>query len=408
MRLTAHTCRCCPSRVNFFTGKAAHNTNVTGLSPPYGGWGKFVDQGLNADYLPVWLQAAGIKTYYVGKFMNSYTVRNFMTPEYPRGWDDSSMLVDPWTYNYMKSRWTNQRQKRIENHSGTHTTLVNQQKALNILDTIGKAGEQFFMMVAPVAPHAQIAKSSFPPPPPMFKGKFSDAKAPRTPNFNPDIPTGSSWIKAKAKLTTAEIAAGDKMHVHRLENIAGIDHMTKLLLDKLQQHNMLDNTYVIYTSDNGFHIGNHRLKPGKRCGYEEDINIPLMIRGPDVPQGTTTDIHNSHTDMAPTILKMFGIPLRKEFDGSPVAYTSSAIAGSDKHEHINVEFWDGVHYSPTGHVSSNFLSHNGYYFNGTYKSLRLRSGAYSFYYSVWCTHEKEFYDMNVSILLPQTASPASN
>lgn len=87
---------CCPSRVNFLTGRAAHNTNVTSTVPPYGGWPKFTEQKLNDNYLPVWINDAGINTYYVGKFMNGYGKKNYMTPHAPKGWTNHSMLVDPW------------------------------------------------------------------------------------------------------------------------------------------------------------------------------------------------------------------------------------------------------------------------------------------------------------------------
>ena len=132
-------------------------------------------------------------------------------------------------------------------------------------------------------------------------------------------------------------------------------------------------------------MGNHRLGAGKRCPYEEDINIPLLIRGPDVAQGVTSSIVNSHTDMAPTILKMLGVPLRPEFDGAPIAYTNEELGTVDKHELVNVEFWNsGSH--PVGVV-------NQKYYNNTYKALRLISDDYSFLYTTWCTGEKEFYDM---------------
>lgn len=88
---------CCPSRVNFFTGRAAHNTNVTSLGLPYGGWQKFTQEGLNENYLPVWLNDAGIRTYYVGKFMNAYSKEMMSNPAHPKGWTDSSFLLDPWT-----------------------------------------------------------------------------------------------------------------------------------------------------------------------------------------------------------------------------------------------------------------------------------------------------------------------
>ena len=90
---------CCPSRVNFFTGRAAHNTNVTSSSGlPYGGWQKFIQEGLNEHYLPVWLAHAGIRTYYVGKLLNGYGEKSLSNSAHPKGWTNSSFLLDPWTY----------------------------------------------------------------------------------------------------------------------------------------------------------------------------------------------------------------------------------------------------------------------------------------------------------------------
>lgn len=185
--------------------------------------------------------------------------------------------------------------------------------------------------------------------------------------------------------------SGDIQHYHRLENEAGIDVMVAALIQRLQDHDLLENTYVLYTSDNGFHIGNHRLSPGKRCGYETDINIPLLIRGPGVPKNVTTNITNSHTDMAPTILTMLGLPLRPDFDGQPMAYTTDQLSNITKNEYVNVEFWNAKedeYIEPKGPYP---------YYNNTYKSLRLTTNGESFYYSVWCDGEHEFYDMNVSV-----------
>ena len=382
---------CCPSRVNFLTGRAAHNTNITALSPPYGGWPKFADEGLNENYLPVWINQAGIRTYYIGKIMNAYGVHNHNDP-HPKGWDQSSFLVDPWTYNYHHSHWTNGKSDKISKFPGIHTTHVTQEKALKAIDDAAQHKHQFFMMVAPVAPHVEIAGGVHQPPPPAsFKGQFLNRQAPRRANWNPDKPSGASWVKALPKLTAKEVQTCDKNQVGRLQNIAGIDSMVGKMIDKLKDHKLLDNTYIIYTSDNGFHIGNHRLLPGKRCPYEEDINIPLLMRGPGIPQGVKTDMTNSHTDMAPTILKMLGVPLRKDFDGAPIPHTKDAITkrGSKQSEHVSVEFWDACG-KPDGYKGKKMKL----YKDNSYKALRLVAGDQSFYYSVWCTGEREFYDMN--------------
>ena len=107
-----------------------------------------------------------------------------------------------------------------------------------------------------------------------------------------------------------------------------------------------------------------------------------------MPKNTTSNIVNSHTDMAPTILQMLGVPLQDDFDGAPIAYTSQNISQSTKQEIVSVEFWNSGGYTPIGF-------HKDAYYNNTYKALRLLSDSNNFYYSTWCTGEREFYDMNV-------------
>ena len=246
------------------------------------------------------------------------------------------------------------------------------------------------MMIAPVAPHQESWHGVRPPPvPEHYRGKYASAQAPRTENWNPDEPSGASWVYKMTKLSDADIETCDHTHRHRLGNIFAVDAMVGELIQKLKDHGILDNTYIIFTSDNGFHIGNHRLLPGKRCPYEEDINIPLLIRGPDVAKGINSSIVNSHTDMAPTILQMLGVDTRDNFDGEPITYTQESMSGSTKNEMVNVEFWTSTG-APAGLSNSN-------YYNNTYKALRLLSGNESFYYSTWCTNEREFYDMNADI-----------
>lgn len=114
-------------------------------------------------------------------------------------------------------------------------------------------------------------------------------------------------------------------------------------MSRLKNYGVLDNTYIVYSSDNGFHIGQHRLQPGKSCGYEEDVNIPLVIRGPGVAANYSTDIVTTHTDLAPTFLDLLNIPLREEFDGKVIPITKADIERTHKQgsrrEHANVEYW---------------------------------------------------------------------
>jgi N-acetylglucosamine-6-sulfatase len=94
--------------------------------------------------------------------------------------------------------------------------------------------------------------------------------------------SGASWIKNLEQQTQEVVDANNEYYRARLRVIAGIDDMVADLVSALVKHNIMNNTYIFYTTDNGYHIGQHRLGPGKKCGYETDINIPMVIRGPGV------------------------------------------------------------------------------------------------------------------------------
>jgi len=118
--------------------------------------------------------------------------------------------------------------------------------------------------------------------------------------------------------------------------------MVEALIQKLEEHGILDNTYVVFTSDNGYHIGQHRMPPGKGCGYETDIHIPLIMRGPGIPKGRKTEVVTTHTDLAPTFLQMAGQPMKEYFDGKPIPLDEQNLQkaeSSTSTEHVNVEFW---------------------------------------------------------------------
>lgn len=129
----------------------------------------------------------------------------------------------------------------------------------------------------------------------------------------------------------------DFFYRSRLRALQGVDELVDTLVTRLKQSDKLDNTYIIYTSDNGFHIGQHRLPPGKTCGFEEDIRVPLFIRGPGVPEGHVQDSVTTHIDLAPTIFNLAGIPARPDFDGTAIPVTPG-FAGPG-HEHVIVEYW---------------------------------------------------------------------
>ncbi|TID07624.1 Arylsulfatase [Colletotrichum higginsianum] len=384
---------CCPSRVSLLTGQAAHNTNVTYVTPPHGGYPKFVSQGYNDKYLPVWLQDAGYNTYYTGKLFNSHDVDNWNNP-FPKGWTGSDFLLDPNTYLYLNATFQ-RNQSPPQSFPGEYSNDLVSDRALGFLDDALKynGSKPFFLGVAPIGPHnnglgGETSPGATPPiPAKRHENLFSNVTVPRTYNFNPDKPSMANWGLIIPQLNATEVAYGDNYYRRRLQTLQSVDEMVDAIIDRLDRAGVLDNTYVIFTSDNGFHIGQHRLKPGKTCAIEEDINVPFLIRGPGVPKGKTVDFVTTHTDIAPTIFSIANITLRDDFDGSPIPFSEEGIANAQndpKHDHVNVEFWGTQRgYDAFGGVSA----------NNTYKAMRVLGDGYSLFYSVWCSNEREFYDM---------------
>jgi len=312
---------------------------------------------------------------------------------------------------YLNSTYQRNRDAPVS-HEGEHSVDVLAGKALGFLDEAVQHEEPFFLGIAPVAPHSNVngiildlppdeplkepISGAFGPPIPADRHKhlFEDARVPRTPNFNPEKPSGAHWIKDLPRLDQASVDFHDHFYRERLRTLQSVDEIVDAVVKKLDDYGILDETYIIYTTDNGYHLSQHRLRPGKECGFEEDINIPLIIRGPGVPEGLVTEVVTTHVDLAPTILQIAGKPLRADFDGVPIPLSQSAIAEAQKHrhEHVTVEFW-GIAASEGGRGNDYFLRNN------TYKAVRIVSEHYSLYYSVWCTNEHELYDVKVSSLV---------
>lgn len=137
------------------------------------------------------------------------------------------------------------------------------------------------------------------------------------------------------------VAYNDEYYRSRLRALQAVDEFVDGIFSRLTDLNILENTYIFYTSDNGFHIGQHRLQPGKTCSFEEDINVPMFIRGPGVPKNKTSDLVTTHTDLVPTIFNIAGISPHDDFDGKAIPLSENGIARAEKrrHEHVNVEFW---------------------------------------------------------------------
>lgn len=270
------------------------------------------------------------------------------TPPFPTdGLDRTFFLIH--TPTLISTRHISATTSPPESYEGQHTTDVITEKASGFLNEALSSDRPFFLAVAPIAPHSNIDPSilghggskgslmTAPIPNERHKDLFPDAKVPRTPNFNPKVPTGAGWVQNLPMANQTVIDYQDHFHRQRLRSLQGVDEMVDLLITQLEKSGRADDTYIIYTADNGFHIGQHRMPPGKASGYEEDIRVPFFVRGPGIPRGRVDDSVTTHIDLAPTFFEIAGIPLRQDFDGTPMPIAKHA--GGIAHEHVAVEFW---------------------------------------------------------------------
>ncbi|KAH8677662.1 arylsulfatase [Xylariales sp. PMI_506] len=387
----ATVAQCCPSRASMLRGQAAHNTNITYISAPGGNYDKWLVSEENNDYLPHWLVKAGYNAEYIGKFMNGFNVVNYVTA--PGGWTHIDALVDPYTYDYNNVVMSANGETPIAYHN-YHQTDIIRVKALDRLEYLADQDKPFYIQIAPTAPHFS-SEELLPVPLARHATEFPTLQAPRPPNFNPDDEYTSqkpSYLKTMPQFNATGIAFLDLFYRRRIQCLQGIDEIIQDVIEKLTDLDILENTYIIYTSDNGYHIGNHRMPPGKALPYREDTNMPLFIRGPGVPANVTSNIPSVHTDFAPTFLDIAGLPENEwpeYLDGrsllstwlSPTAEALNSI--DDAREIMNVEFW-GVQQPETLPPPL--------YCNNSYKTLRIVSQETSYLYSKWCTNETELYD----------------
>lgn len=191
-------------------------------------------------------------------------------------------MLDPFTYWYMNSTYQRNTDAPVS-YEGRHSVEVLTEKALGLLGEAIADRERhpFFLGIAPVAPHANIWSPNFAhggdsdlrdveftPPVPMARHErlFTGVTVPRTPNFNPERPSsGGGWIRTLPRQTPENVDYNDHFYRQRLRTLQGVDELVDAVVEKLERNGVLDNTYIFYTTDNGYHIGQHRLQPAKQC-----------------------------------------------------------------------------------------------------------------------------------------------
>ena len=304
---------CCPSRATILTGQYPHNHLVRGNAPPIGGYKTFRDLGRERSTLATWLDDAGYETALFGKYLNGYG--KLGRHHVPAGWDE-------W-YAPVGATQVNQNGKVVTYEADTYLDDALSGLAQDFVRRQERKDAPFFVYLSVHAPHAPATPAL------RYEDLYEHLRAPRTPSFDEaDVSDKPGWIRGLS-LDPAEEKRIDEFYRKRLATLAAVGEMIGGLLRTLEETGKLDNTYVVLTSDNGYHMGQHRLGLGKQTAYEEDIRVPLIIRGPGVPAGVSRDEMVLNNDFAPTFLDLAGVPPPDSVDGRSFASLLDKMRSND-------------------------------------------------------------------------------
>jgi N-acetylglucosamine-6-sulfatase len=336
---------CCPSRVSLLTGRYAHNTGVKGNVQPNGGYFGFSFRAAYSHNLATWLQGAGYRTIHIGKFLNGYGDEPYDNGStVPPGWSSWHTVLKADTNHYFYGYTLNNNGQISEPYgeSGSWETREYGQRdpagcpfapeegrpclyETDVFDWMAREEllatppeQPFYLQLDYTAPHGDFRKPAGPEPAPRNYDWFKGAKLPhdRSEGFDEgNVSDKPSFIREAEHLTPTDKRAYKVYWEKQLESLRAVDDGVKEVIDTLGQLHRLRNTYVLFTSDNGFFFGEHRLIGGKFLSYEPATHLPFLIRGPGIKPDSSTGELTANIDIAPTILQLAGVMADKSVDG---------------------------------------------------------------------------------------------
>ena len=312
---------CCTSRATILSGRYAHNHGVIANTWPEGGFARWQMTG-EAHALPVWLAEEGYRSALLGKYFNEYP----FPPQVVRDWRERGQLrhyIPPGWSNWWSpvrgNAYTQVRYKLNVNHSVDREyrdefldemlgrTAVSLVKGAHRYDFAG--GGQF-LYYASYAPHTPYAY------PDEYADDFTDVRYPRTPDFDEDDVSDKFGVtRLRKPLTPAYKREIDEAFRDRIRAVQVLDRNVADLVETLDEEGALEDTYIVFTSDNGYIMGGHRREIGKYNHFESTVNVPFYVRGPGITPGTTIEDPAGNVDIAPTIADMADAPAPVDVDG---------------------------------------------------------------------------------------------
>ncbi len=292
---------CCPSRATMLTGQYMHNHGVHGNFPPNGSWFKFRSHESND--LPVWLHDAGYYNVHIGKYLNGYSLVDNSLPV-PEGWNEWYGKVSEdalyFDYNIIEKTSLNAtpRITFYGDQPADYQTDVFGDRATDFVKDSAVSHQPFWLNLWFNSPHGPFD------PAPRDLYSLAGMPLPKLPGFNEkNISDKPKWLRRQVKrpLRKKQINEIDKERRRQQEQLISLDQAVGKLIDALKAQGMLEDTYIIFASDNGFFRGEHRLANGKYLPYDPAARVPLLIRGPGIPKGGVSNELVWNGDIAQTI-----------------------------------------------------------------------------------------------------------
>ena len=294
---------CCPSRVSLLRGQYVHNHGILRGSKKFGE-GKFRSRGLEDSTIATWLRRAGYRTALIGKYLNGYEDD---PTHVPPGWTEWYATFSSQYFDYQINE--NGKLVRYGNNPADYQTDVLSQKAVSFVRRSATAGKRFFLYLTPSAPHGPATSAR------RHESLFVERTAPQAASFDEeDVSDKPAYIRAAPSLTPSDTETIDERYRDRIRTLQAVDEMVAEIVRTLENTGTLPNTYIFFTSDNGYLLGQHR-RADKGVPYEEAIKVPLIVRGPGIAAGRNIGQLSSNIDLAPTIADLAGASIPRFVSG---------------------------------------------------------------------------------------------
>lgn len=387
---------CCPSRASLMTGQFPHNDGVRDNLGLHGGY-YALDWNRT---LGTWLHGVGYHTTHVGKTLNGFG--KYGPAVSPPGWDNWTALLGTSTGDDYRYFDYDVFDNGATVHHGTaesdYLTDVLADRAISEINDSVATGRPFFLDFPVLGPHSDGHPSTIPFVPPIpaprHASMFADATFPHPPSyFEADVSDKPAGVRQWRQGFEQNIAAGytqewidnfiDSFYRARLQSLQSVDDAVERIYNTLRDSGKLENTIIVFTSDNGFLYGQHDLALTKFYGYERSANVPLIVRGPGFTPGATVDSPVSLADVATTMISMTDIKINRVQDGRSLSTTAS---------------------DPAAYVDRAILIEGREIGEPAFEAVRTPG----WYYAEWLNGETELYDMTADPdqMNSQHANPA--